>query len=185
MATQNSGIRGLGSAVAVCLGMAAGACAAMAAQRQALATFSERLDHLEKRAVTQRQANLAMQQRQHWELLSKAIDDPELAEVLDLYEVPLTAQKRRQYLFANALYTNLLCYYRIGNMSRDEFFKHARGMFQNPVVRDYWYATGHQRASLTGTVEAELGQLIDDLLLQLDEADTDEWWVVGEPPLDS
>ncbi|MFI2375613.1 DUF6082 family protein [Streptomyces sp. NPDC018964] len=185
MATRNSGIRGLRSAVAACLGMAAGACAAMAAQRHILDTINERLEHLEKRALTQQQANLAMQQRQHWELLSKAMDNPELAEVLDVFEVPVTAQKRRQYLFANALYTNLLCYYRIGNMNRDEFFKHVRGLFQNRIVREYWDATRQQRASLTGTEEAELGRLVDDLLQQLDEADTDEWWVVGDPPLDA
>ncbi|MEW2072307.1 DUF6082 family protein [Streptomyces sp. NPDC017966] len=184
MATRNLGLR-LRSAAAAGLGLAAGALAAMAAQRHSLDAINERLERLEEQAHTQQRTNLAMQQRQHWELLSKAIDDPELAEVLDLFEVPVTAQKRRQYLFANALYTNLLCYYRIGNYSRDEFFKHARGIFQNAIVRDYWHATRQQRASLTGTEEAELGRLIDDLLLQLDEADTDEWWVVGEPPLDA
>jgi hypothetical protein len=183
MARRNSGLRGLTSAAAACLGLAAGVFATKTAQRHSVEAMHTRLEHLEQQAArTQQRANLARQQRQHWELLSKAIDDPELAEVLDLYERPVTPERRRQYLFANALYTNLLCYYRIGNMGRDEFLKHVRGMFQNPIVREYWYATQHQRASLTGTEEAELGQLIDDLLLQLDEADTDEWWVVGEPP---
>ncbi|MGI5429106.1 DUF6082 family protein [Streptomyces sp. CA-179760] len=182
MATRNIGIQGLRSAAAAGLGMVAGALVAMAAQKQAMDTLHERLDQLERHARTQQRSNLARQQRQHWELLSKAIDDPELAEVLDIFERPVTPERRRQYLFANALYTNLLCYYRIGNMGRDEFFKHVRGIFQNPIVREYWYATQQQRASLTGTEEAELGRLVDDLLLQLDEADTDEWWVVGEPP---
>ncbi|MFI5570935.1 DUF6082 family protein [Streptomyces sp. NPDC051740] len=185
MATQIPGLRRLRTATAAGLCLAAGAIAAMAAQRHTLDSVNERLEQLEKHALTQRQANLAMQQRQHWELLSKAIDDPELAEVLGVFEVPVTDRQRRQYLFANALYTNLLCYYRIGNMSKDEFFKRVRGTFQNPIVRDYWYATQQQRASLTGTEEAELGHLVDDLLLQLDEADTDEWWVVGDPPLDT
>ncbi|GHH95816.1 DUF6082 family protein [Streptomyces capillispiralis] len=182
MATQNMGLRRLRSAAAAGLGLAAGALAAMAAQRHTLDAINERLAHLEKHTGNQQQANLAMQQRQHWELLSKAIDDPELAEVLSVFEVQVTTQKRRQYLFANALYTNLLCYYRIGNMTRDEFLKRVRGTFQNPIVREYWYATQQQRASLTGTEEAELGLLVDDLLLQLDEADTEEWWVVGIPP---
>jgi hypothetical protein len=182
MTTQKLGIRGLRAAAAACLGMAAGALVAMAAQRQVLDVLHERLEDLEERARAQQRANLARQQRQHWELLSKAIDDPQLAEVLDIFERPVTPERRRQYLFANALYTNLLCYHRIGNMGRDEFFKHVRGIFQNPIVREYWYATQQQRASLTGTEEAELGELVDDLLLQLEEADTDEWWVVGEPP---
>jgi hypothetical protein len=145
----------------------------------------ERLEHLERSAHSQQATNLAAQQRQHWELLSKAIDDPELAEVLDLYEPPVSPKQRRQYLFANALYTNLLLYYRIGNLTRDEFFKHVRGMLQNPIVRDYWYATQQHRASIADTDEAKLGLLVDDLLRQLEDADTEEWWVVGEPPGES
>ncbi|MCT7352642.1 DUF6082 family protein [Streptomyces sp. 15-116A] len=181
MVTQNAGIRRLRSAAVGGLLVAAGAVTAMAAQRHMLDVLRARLEHLEQHAPTQRHANLASQQRQHWELLSKAIDDPELAEVLDLYETPVTEQKRRQYLFANALYTNLLFYYRIGNFGREEFVRRARGIFQNPIVREYWYATRHQRDSIAGTEEAELGKLVDELLLQLEEADTDEWWVVGEP----
>lgn len=181
MVTQNAGTRRLRSAAVGGLLMAAGFVAAMAAQRPTLEAMRLRVEHLEQQAGSQRQANLAWQQRQNWELLSKAIDDPELAEVLDLYEPPVSAQKRRQLLFANALYTNLLCYHRIGNLTRDEFFRIARGTFQNPIVREYWYATRHHRDSLADSEEAELGKLVDELLLQLEEADTDEWWVVGEP----
>ncbi|MEQ8146851.1 DUF6082 family protein [Streptomyces sp. OP7] len=185
MGTKSVGLRRFQSATAAGLGIVAGAIVAVAAQRNALDTVNRRLEQLEEQANNQQRANLAMQQRQHWELLSKAIDDPELAEVLDLYEAPVSEQRRRQYLFANALYTNLLCYHRIGNFTLDEFFKHARAMFQNPIVRDYWEITRHNRDSLKGTEEARLGRLIDDYLLQLDEADTDEWWVVGSPPTDS
>lgn len=97
----------------------------------------------------------------------------------------MSQQKRRQYLFANALYTNLLFYYRIGNISRDEFFGFVRGLVQNPVVREYWNATQGQRATLAeGSDEAELGRMVDELLRQLEEADGDEWWVVGDPPSD-
>ncbi|MFI6659732.1 DUF6082 family protein [Streptomyces sp. NPDC050523] len=194
MATQNMGPRGLRSAAAVGIGVVAGVLATLLVQRQGLEALRTRLEHLEQNAQaeqtahaeqtaqTRQAANLATQQRQHWELLSKAIDDPELAEVLDLYEPPVSHKQRRQYLFANALYTNLLLYYRIGNLSRDEFFKHVRGMLQNPIVREYWYATQQHRASIADTDEAELGLLVDDLLRQLEDADTEEWWVVGEPP---
>lgn len=182
MTTRNSGIRGLGAAAIAGLGMAAGILATVAAQRHTLESLHARLESLEKQAHTQHNADLASQQRQHWELLSKAIDDPELAEVLDIFEVPASPAKRRQYLYANALYTNLLFYYRIGNLSKEEFYQRARGTFQNPIVREYWYATQQQRASITNTEEAEMGLLVDDLLRQLEEADTDEWWVVGEPP---
>jgi hypothetical protein len=189
MATQNTGPRGLRSAAAVGIGVVAGVLATLVVRHHALEALRTRLEehlehnaHAEPAAHALQAANLATQQRQHWELLSKAIDDPELAEVLDLYEPPVSHKQRRQYLFANALYTNLLLYYRIGNLSKDEFFKHVRGMFQNPIVREYWHATRQHRASIADTDEAELGLLVDDLLRQLEDADTEEWWVVGEPP---
>lgn len=179
-------MRGLGTAVAAGLGLVTGTLAGLAAQRSALDSLRIRLERLEEQvAHTHRHSNLANQQHLHWELLSKAIDSPELAEVLDIFEVPASPQKRRQYLFANALYTNLLFYYRIGNLSREEFFGRVRGLLQNPVVKEYWFATQGQRATLPeDSDEAELGRMVDELLRQLDDADVEEWWVVGEPPID-
>ncbi|MEU6530086.1 DUF6082 family protein [Streptomyces sp. NPDC046928] len=182
MSTRDLGVRGLSAAAAAGFGMAAGALVAMAVQRQTLTSLRVRLEHLERAAHSQHHTDLAHQQRLHWELLSKAIDDPELAEVLDLYEGPVSPKQRRQYIFANALYTNLLFYHRIGNLTREEFFKHARGIFQSPIVREYWYAARQQRASISDTDEAEFGLMIDDLLRQLEDAETEEWWVVGEAP---
>ncbi|WP_406196195.1 MULTISPECIES: DUF6082 family protein [unclassified Streptomyces] len=183
MATRKTRAGVLRAAAAAGIGLATGALAVLAAQRHAIDSLRTRTGHLEQVAHDQRHINLANQQHLHWELLSKAIDSPELAEVLDIFEVPTSPQKRRQYLFANALYTNALFYYRIGNISRDELFGYVRGLLQNPVVREYWYATQGQRATLAeGSDEAEIGKMIDDLLHQLEDADSDEWWVVGEPP---
>lgn len=183
MTIRKSVMRGLGPALAAGLGLMTGALATPAAQRHEFDSLRMRLESLEQVALTQRHTNLAHQQRLHWELLSKAIDSPDLAEVLDIFEVPASPQKRKQYLFANALYTNALFYYRIGNLSREEFFGHLRGHLQNPVFREYWYATRGQRATIPDdSDEAELGHMIDDLLRQLEDADIDEWWVVGDPP---
>lgn len=157
--------------------------ASLATQRQALESLRVRVEQLERTARDQSLANIAQQQRLHLDLLSKAMDDPELAEVLDTYEETVSARKQRQFLFANALYTNALCYYRIGNISREEFYGFARGILQNPIFREYWYATRPHRATLIDTSdEAELGRMVDDLLRQLEETDSEEWWVVGEPP---
>ncbi|MEU5341162.1 MULTISPECIES: DUF6082 family protein [unclassified Streptomyces] len=183
MATRKFGIHGLGCAAAAGIGMVAGILVNMTAHRHALELLRTRLERVEQAAHTQRHANLANQQRLHWELLSKAIDDPDLSEVLDLYEAPVSPKQRRQYLFANVLYTNALFYYRIGNISREEFFGYIRGILQNPIVRDYWHATRHQRATIAeDSDEAEFGRMVDELLIQLEESDTEEWWVVGEPP---
>ncbi|WP_143676292.1 DUF6082 family protein [Streptomyces sp. TLI_146] len=90
----------------------------------------------------------------------------------------MTPQQRRQYLFANALYTNLLISYRIGNRTKEESSStSAAASGSSGAPR-----SSSGRALQTPTDEAELGKLVDDLLQQLEDADTDEWWVVGEPP---
>ncbi|WP_151477565.1 DUF6082 family protein [Streptomyces albicerus] len=182
MATRNFGLRRLRAVASAGAVLAAGA-AALAVQRPTLMELRARIELLEQAAQKQRQTNFAHQQRLHWELLSKAMDDPDLAEVLDAYNGTVPPRKQRQFLFANALYTNALCYYRMGNMTREEFFGFARSMLQIPIFREYWNATLPHRATLIGTSdEAQLGRMVDDLLVQLEEADIDEWWVVGEPP---
>ncbi len=165
------------------LGIAAGAVATSAAQRRTFDALDARLKCLERTTQAQRHTNLTYQQRLHWELLSKAMDDADLAEVLDAYGEGVSTKRQRQYLYANAMYTNMVLNYRIGNFTRDQFYGYARGMLQNPIVREYWHATQPHRATLDSTTEeAQLGLMVDDLLHQLEEADIDEWWVVGEPP---
>ncbi|MFR9799733.1 DUF6082 family protein [Streptomyces sp. MS06] len=175
-----------GHAVAAGLGLLTGALTVLTVRHRTLSALRLRLDRLEEQVRHgHRHADLANQQHLHWQLLSKAMDSPELAEVLDIFEVPASPHRLRQYLFANALYTNALLYYRIGNIDRDEFFGYLRGLLQNPVVREYRHATRGQRATLAeGSDEAELGRMVDELLRQLQEAETDEWWVVGDPPVD-
>ncbi|MFD5478446.1 DUF6082 family protein [Streptomyces hawaiiensis] len=183
MATQKYGYRGLRATASVGMVLAAGAAVALALRGPAFHALRARIERLEEAAQSQRRTNFAHQQRLHWELLSKAMDDPELAEVLDAYDGAVSPRKQRQFLFANALYTNALCYYRMGNVTREEFFGFARSMLQNPLFREYWYATRPHRATLVDSSdEAGLGRMVDDLLAQLEEADIDEWWVVGDPP---
>jgi len=106
--------------------------------------------------------------------------------VLDTYESVVEPQKRRQYLFANALYVNALYYYRIGATNKAELYGNLRIMCQNKIFREYWEATRTHRKSLPGeSEEAALGRMMDELVQELDSADTDEWWVVGDPPEDA
>jgi hypothetical protein len=128
------------------------------------------------------------QQRLNLHLLSKAIDDPELAAVMstvDLSAEPVQdhPRLRRQYLFANALYTSILNAFFTGNVTRQELYGQLRVLCQSGPFRGYWGATRHHRRSLDpSSEEARVGRMMDDLIRDLDEADTDEWWVVGEPP---
>ncbi|MGW2785651.1 DUF6082 family protein [Streptomyces populi] len=80
--------------------------------------------------------------------MSKTVDDPEPTEVLDAYDRVTLPREQRQSLFGNALYTNALCHHRMSNMTRSDFFGFARGALQNPIFREYWYATCPHRATL-------------------------------------
>ncbi|MFQ6142303.1 DUF6082 family protein [Streptomyces seoulensis] len=128
-------------------------------------------------------ATLASLRAPHWDLLARAIEDPSLAAVIDTYDPGIPAEKRRQFLCANAWYVNLYHLYRAGLLDGRELFGRLREIFRNPVMRDYWEASEEQRATLEHTSdEARIGRMIDGLIRDLDEADTDEWWVVGTPP---
>ncbi|MEB8343152.1 DUF6082 family protein [Streptomyces endophyticus] len=128
----------------------------------------------------------AHQQRMHWELLSKAIDDPDLAVVIDNYGLDLTPQKRRQYMYANLWYINAFHLYEAGLLDLKELFGHLRELFQSPLICEYWEATRPHRAALDpASTEAEIGRMAEELFQEMAAAaDTEEWWVVGEPPSD-
>ncbi|OIJ62927.1 DUF6082 family protein [Streptomyces mangrovisoli] len=150
----------------------------------AKAGFAAVADSIETASAhRRRRAVLTQQHRLHFDLLCKAMDDPALAAVLDTYEMVVPAEKQRQFLFANALYTNALFFHRIGAMTRAELHGHLRVLCQNAVFREYWEATRHHRKSLPeASEEFTLGQMMDRLVQELADSDTDEWWVVGEPP---
>ncbi|MFF9037745.1 DUF6082 family protein [Streptomyces sp. NPDC014892] len=180
MATQNHGARGLGPAAAAGLAFAVGALGALAVERR-ISTLLRRLERLERE--TEQRAALIAYQRHNFDLVMKAAADPTLLPVLNAYEEELSTDRQRQYLFANLLYTHVLQGYRVGVFSRAELYGHLRGIFQSALMRDYWAATRHHRSSLKeGSEESEIGRMVDTLINDLEEASTDEWWVVGEPP---
>ncbi|MFI6333436.1 DUF6082 family protein [Streptomyces sp. NPDC050535] len=172
MVTQSSGIRGWGSAVTAGLAVTAGAVALLTAQQRKYNELRLRVE----------------QQRMHFHLLSRAMDDPDLAAVMstvDFSDQPAEKRPtlRRQFLFANAWYTNTLQLYRTGNVNSQELHGHLRVICQSGIFRDYWEATRHHRESLPhSSQEARVGRLVDRLMRDLSETSTEEWWVVGEPP---
>ena len=109
MATLNAGVRRIVSA--------------------AKATVTAVTDSISTRSTRhRRRAVLAQQDRLHFDLICKAMDDPALAAVLDTYETQIPLEKQRQFLFANALYINAMYFHRIGAMNRAELYGHLRVM---------------------------------------------------------
>ncbi|WP_220795412.1 DUF6082 family protein [Streptomyces shenzhenensis] len=191
MATRKTGNWGPGSVTAVLALSITGTAASLLAYRRALealvrtnAEILRRLDALDdQRRQASRRADRIEYQRDHRQLLLAAMKDHDLLPVLDAYEGDVPPRVQKQYLFANALYVHALHGYRIGLLTRAELRGYVRVLFQSPTARAYWEATRHHRASLRdGSEEAEIGKMTDDLLTELDEADTDEWWVVGDRP---
>jgi hypothetical protein len=179
MVTRKLGIRGLSSAAAG-LTFLAGALVAVTAQQrryEELRLLIERAERGERR-----EARLAEQQRLQAYLLDKALSDPDLAAVMSTIDA-VNPTRRRQYLFANAMYTNALLAYRVGVVSLEELHGHLRVICQNAIFREYWDATRPHRASLRAeSAEARVGRMMDTLIHALEDAETEEWWVVGEPP---
>ncbi|MFB8773186.1 DUF6082 family protein [Streptomyces broussonetiae] len=163
--------------------MLATAMVSLVARQRRLEEARLQVQRLELEELASRRAAIAHQQRMHWELLAKAIDDPSLAAVIDTYDQDIPTEKRRQFFYANAWYVNLYQLYEAGILDQEELFGRLREIFQSPVLREYWEASKGQRASLSpSSDEARVGQMVDGLIKDLDEADTDEWWVVGTPP---
>lgn len=105
--------------------------------------------------------------------------------MLDTYEGDLPADAQRRHLFANDLYQHACQGYRLGVLSLATLHGHLRVFFQSRAMRDYWKATRHHRTSLLeDSEEAELGRVVDALVVALDEAEADgeAWWVVGNTP---
>jgi hypothetical protein len=183
MATQKSSAGRLGSTALTLLAATATVTLAVRQWQLEKARLHDRQLELEELAI--RRKALAHQQRMQWELLLRAMDDPSLAEVIDTYDKRIPAERRRQFFYANAWYVHLYHLYRAGSLDRAELYRHLREFFQSPVFREYWEASRHMRATLNeSSVEAQLGHMVDGLVRDLDEAETDEWWVVGDPPTD-
>lgn len=182
MATQNTASgRGRSAAIAS-LAVAVGAAALLTHLRK-YDELRQRLDRIEQAGLAQRHADLSHQQQLLVGLLSKAMDDPDLAAVLDTYETAVSPRTQRQFLFANALYTNVLHAYRVGLVNWEELRGYLRITCKNAIFRQYWEATRHHRASLKeSSDEARLGRMVDQLIRDLDDAE--EWWVAGELPND-
>ncbi|GAA3486033.1 MULTISPECIES: DUF6082 family protein [Streptomyces] len=124
-----------------------------------------------------RRIALTAQRQLQLQLQCKAMADPQLAAVLDTYEEEVPADRQRQFLFANALYGNILHDCRVGTMSLEEALGHLRITCQSKVFREYWDATGHHRASLpSDSAEAAMGRLVDEIVARASD-EGDQWWI--------
>jgi hypothetical protein len=147
--------------------------------RRQNANLTTQLEHMAAANSYQRRADITNQHRLHFELVSKALDDPDLAAVLDAYEDDIPPLRQRQYLYANALYSNVLHAYRIGSTSWDDLPAHLEALSKNAIFREYWAATRPHRSRLRyESQEAQLGRRLDRLIADA-QADDDTGSAAG------
>lgn len=125
-----------------------------------------------------RNANLIQLHRITAAQTESALADPALAEALSTL-ADQSARKRRQLIFANMEYANIVLNHRVGAIGWAELIGHVRVLCRNPVFQEYWELTRDQRKSLPGeSLEAKVGKAVDVIMDELGD-DPDEWWVVG------
>ncbi|MDH6440786.1 hypothetical protein M2158_009327 [Streptomyces sp. SAI-144] len=126
-------------------------------------------------------ANLIQQYRLTLDQMDRAIDDPALADAASTL-TGLSEVKRRQMIFANRQYGNLLMAHRVGVYSWDELVGHLRVLCRNELFAEYWDRTDEHRRSLpTDSTEARVGAVVDVMIEELGD-DPERWWVVGPGP---
>lgn len=112
----------------------------------------------------------------------KAIDDPELAATVEAYDEPVSASRLRQYLFSEAFYLQLLAY-RTGTLNWEGLHGRARLLLRTPSFANIGKPVAtNAPACTTHPDESRVGRMIDSLARDMDEANTEEWWVMGSPP---
>lgn len=109
--------------------------------------------------------------------LTRAMDDPALAETLSGWP-DLPIDRCRQLLNANAQYGLILLAHRVGTMDRSELLGHLKVMRTNTVFVEYWKRTAWARKSLPPeSFEARVGRAVDAIMEER-LGDLEEWWVV-------
>jgi hypothetical protein len=178
MATQKRVARSIGSAALAGLGLMRMPFARGPRRRRQDEILADLLQQLTLMTEEIRRANLIQQYRLTLEQLDRMIDDPSLAEAASTLP-GLSEVRRRQMIFANRQYGNLLLSHRVGACDWDELVGHLRVLCRNALFAEYWDRTVEHRRSLPAdSMEARVGAVVDVMMEELAE-DPDDWWIVG------
>ncbi|MFI0511340.1 hypothetical protein RKD19_003503 [Streptomyces canus] len=183
MATQTPAVRRsrIGSAVASGRGLMRAFFSRGARRRRQEDVLLELLGQLRLMTEEIHRANLIQQYRLTLKQMDRMVDDPSLAEAANTLP-GLSEGKRRQMIFANRQYGNLLLAHRVGACDWDELIGHLRVLCLNALFAEYWDHTAEHRRSLpVDSIEARVGAVVDVMMEELAD-DPDEWWIVGPSP---
>jgi hypothetical protein len=139
-----------------------------AMQRRELAIQRQELSKSHRELHRSTEADL---RRLHMELVKMAIDDPSLAEVWGAFRGEVSPEQRRQYLYANLIFSHHFLNYKLEIVTESEMRGHLRDLVRNPIFRRYWVAAEPGRRHLVeGSIESRFDHLVDEAMT----ADPDE-----------
>ncbi|MFC1442100.1 DUF6082 family protein [Streptacidiphilus sp. N1-10] len=105
--------------------------------------------------------------RLHMELIKMAIDDPALADVWGAYRTEIPMERRRQYLYANLIFSHLYLNHKLQIADDAEMLGHLRVITKNEIFREYWKEASGSRAPLAeGSAERIFGRLVDQAIAE-------------------
>ncbi|KOU60318.1 hypothetical protein ADK57_30510 [Streptomyces sp. MMG1533] len=181
MATQKRAARSIGSAATAGLGLMRALFARGPRRGRQEEILAELLQQLTLMTDEIHRANVIQQYRLTVDQMDRMVDDPSLADTASTLP-GLSEGRRRQMIFANRQYGNLLLAHRVGVCDWDELLGHLRVLCRNSLFAEYWDRTVEHRRSLpTDSMEARVGAAVDIMLEELAD-DPDEWWIVGPGP---
>lgn len=133
-----------------------------AMQRRELSIQRQELSKSHRELHRSAEADL---RRLHMELLKMAIDDPSLAEVWSNFRGEVSPQQRRQYLYANLIFSHLFLNYKLEIFSETEMRAYLRDITTSTVFRQYWIAAEPGRRFLAeSSAEHYFGILVDEAM---------------------
>ncbi|NMO56254.1 hypothetical protein HH310_34390 [Actinoplanes sp. TBRC 11911] len=109
----------------------------------------------------------------HLEIMRMSVDDLELADVWPAYAAGLSATQNRQYLYANIIYQFHWTSLKLNKASDEDVVASMRYLFTSPIMRGYWTAGKHIRASLNpGGPEYLFAAKLDNICAEYDDPAT-------------
>ena len=105
--------------------------------------------------------------RLHMELIKMAIDDPSLADAWDDYRTDVPKDRRRQYLYANLIFSHLYLNHKLKIVDDAEMLGHLRAVTRSRIFRDYWAWAAEGRIPLGENSDERLfGLLVDQAMCE-------------------
>lgn len=103
----------------------------------------------------------------HMQLIKMAIDDPALAEVWGEYRENVSAERNRQYLYANLIFSHLFLNHQLNVIGEPEIMGYLRIVARSAIFREYWEAGAESRGRLAeSSAEHEFGSLVDQAMTE-------------------